>query len=96
VVEFLKKQGKPVYEKSILELKPAGEGTSDDEDIDERYDDAVALVAEARQASISMIQRRLRIGYNRAARIIEKMEQEGIVGPSDGTSKPREVFINKL
>ncbi len=43
-----------------------------------------------------MIQRRLRIGYNRAARIIEKMEKEGVVGPSDGTSRPREVFINRL
>jgi S-DNA-T family DNA segregation ATPase FtsK/SpoIIIE len=96
VVEFLKKQGKPVYDKSILEMKPAGEGGREEDEIDERYDDAVALVAETRQASISMIQRRLRIGYNRAARIIEKMEQEGIVGPSDGTSKPREVFINKL
>ena len=96
VVEFLKKQGKPVYDKSILEMKPAGESSSEDDEIDERYDDAVALVAESRQASISMIQRRLRIGYNRAARIIERMEQEGIVGPSDGTSKPREVFINKL
>ena len=42
-----------------------------------------------------MLQRRLRVGYNRAARMIEKMEQEGIVGPSDGTSRPREVFINK-
>ena len=96
VVEFLKKQGKPVFEKSILEMKSSGETAGDDDEIDERYDDAVALVAESRQASISMIQRRLRIGYNRAARIMEKMEQEGIVGPSDGTSKPREVFINKL
>jgi S-DNA-T family DNA segregation ATPase FtsK/SpoIIIE len=97
VVEFLKKQGKPVYEKSILEMKATDEkGSGDDEEVDERYDAAVALVAETRQASISMVQRRLRIGYNRAARIIEKMEQEGIVGPSDGTSKPREVFINKL
>jgi len=96
VVDFLKRQGKPVYEKSILEMKATDEKADDDEIIDERYDDAVALVAEARQASISMVQRRLRIGYNRAARIIEKMEQEGIVGPSDGTSKPREVFINKL
>jgi S-DNA-T family DNA segregation ATPase FtsK/SpoIIIE len=98
VVEFLKKQGKPVYEKSILEMKESdgkGGGGEDEED-DPQYDAAVALVAEARQASISMVQRRLRIGYNRAARIIEKMEQEGIVGPSDGTSKPREVFINKL
>ena len=97
VVDFLKKQGKPVYDKSILEVKMGDEkGSDSDEELDERYDAAVALVAEARQASISMIQRRLRIGYNRAARIIEKMEQDGIIGPSDGTSKPREVFINKL
>ncbi|GFO58733.1 DNA translocase FtsK [Geomonas silvestris] len=97
VVEFLKKQGKPVYEKSILEMKANDEkGAENDEEVDERYDDALALVAETKQASISMIQRRLRIGYNRAARIIEKMEQEGVVGPSDGTSKPREVFINKI
>jgi len=98
VVEFLKKQGKPVYEKSILEMKETDSkgGGSDAEEDDPQYDAALALVAEARQASISMIQRRLRIGYNRAARIIEKMEQEGVVGPSDGTSKPREVFINKL
>jgi len=97
VVDFLKKQGKPVYDKSILEVKAGDDkGGNGDEELDDRYDDAVALVAEAKQASISMIQRRLRIGYNRAARIIEKMEQEGIVGPSDGTSKPREVFINKL
>jgi S-DNA-T family DNA segregation ATPase FtsK/SpoIIIE len=96
VVDFLKKQAKPVYEKAILEMKATDEKESEDELIDERYDDAVALVAEARQASISMIQRRLRIGYNRAARIIERMELEGIVGPSDGTSRPREVFINKI
>ncbi len=96
VVEFLKKQGKPVYDKTFLEEKPDDEKGGDDDEIDERYDDAVALVAETRQASISMIQRRLRVGYNRAARIIEKMEREGIVGPSDGTSKPREVFISKL
>ena len=97
IVDFLKKQAKPVYEKSIMEMKATDDkGDDEDEILDERYDDAVALVAEARQASISMIQRRLRIGYNRAARIIEKMEQEGIVGPSDGTSRPREVFINKL
>lgn len=96
VADFLKKQAKPVYEKEILEMKATDDKQDDEELIDERYDDAVALVADARQASISMIQRRLRIGYNRAARIIERMEQEGIVGPSDGTSRPREVFINKL
>ncbi|HOP39413.1 MAG TPA: DNA translocase FtsK 4TM domain-containing protein [Geobacteraceae bacterium] len=96
VVDFLKKQAKPVYEKEILEMKASDDRQNDEDFIDERYDDAVALVAEARQASISMIQRRLRIGYNRAARIIERMEQEGIIGPSDGTSRPREVYINKL
>jgi len=98
VVDFLKRQGKPVYDKSIMAMKPGDdkEASADDDIIDERYDAAVALVSETKQASISMIQRRLRIGYNRAARIIEKMEQEGIVGPSDGTSKPREVFINKI
>ncbi len=63
----------------------------DDDEMDERYDEAVQLVIESRQASISMIQRRLRVGYNRAARMIEIMEQQGIVGPSDG-SKPREVL----
>jgi S-DNA-T family DNA segregation ATPase FtsK/SpoIIIE len=63
----------------------------DDDEMDERYDEAVRLVIESRQASISMIQRRLRVGYNRAARMIEIMEQQGIVGPSDG-SRPREVL----
>lgn len=97
VVAFLSRQGTPEYDNSILAAAPA---TSDDlamdGEYDERWDEAVALVAQARQASISMIQRRLRIGYNRAARIIEKMEQEGIVGPSDGTSKGREVLIPNL
>lgn len=96
VVEFLKKQGKPLYDKTFLEEKASEDAGAADEELDERYDAAVALVAETRQASISMVQRRLRVGYNRAARMIEKMEREGIVGPSDGTSKPREVFINKL
>ena len=61
-------------------------------DYDERYDDAVALVTQNGQASISMVQRHLRIGYNRAARIIEVMEAEGVVGPADGV-KPREVLV---
>jgi S-DNA-T family DNA segregation ATPase FtsK/SpoIIIE len=60
-------------------------------DLDEKYDEAVELVLETRQASISMLQRRLRVGYNRAARMIEMMEQQGIVSASDGI-KPREVL----
>lgn len=97
LVEFLKKQGEAVYDESVLE--PVEEedslsGNGADDDYDDRYDEAVAFVCEAGQASISMIQRRLRIGYNRAARIIEMMEKEGIVGPADG-AKPREVLARK-
>jgi S-DNA-T family DNA segregation ATPase FtsK/SpoIIIE len=94
MVDFLRNQGKPTYDQSILEEKKAKGTDRGDEEYDEKYDEAVAFVAETGQASISLIQRRFRIGYNRAARIVEKMEEEGIVGPSDGI-KPREVLIDK-
>jgi len=94
VVAFIKGQSPPDYSQSILEPKGDVYSKTDDE-YDEKYDDAVELIANARQASISMIQRHLRIGYNRAARIIERMEEEGVIGPSDGV-KPREVLIKKL
>jgi DNA segregation ATPase FtsK/SpoIIIE, S-DNA-T family len=97
VVDFLKKQGAPDYDKSILAAPAATGGNGeDDEGYDEKWDEALAIIAETRQASISMLQRRLRLGYNRAARMIEKMEAEGIVGPSDGTSRPRDVFIPRV
>ncbi len=96
VVEFLKKQGSPHYETSILsEVKKKKETPGEEDEYDGKYDEALAFVAETGQASISLIQRRFRIGYNRAARIIEKMEEEGVVGPSDGV-KQREVFIKKI
>jgi len=66
-------------------------GDLSEEELDEKYEEAVQLVLDTRQASISMLQRRLRVGYNRAARMIEIMEQQGIVGVSDGI-KPREVI----
>ncbi|MCX7770741.1 MAG: DNA translocase FtsK 4TM domain-containing protein [Proteobacteria bacterium] len=91
VVNFWKKQYKPQYieiSDDIMEEKEDG----GDEFDDDKYEEAVRIVRETRQASISLIQRRLRIGYNRAARLIERMEKEGIVGPPDG-SKPREVLI---
>jgi DNA segregation ATPase FtsK/SpoIIIE, S-DNA-T family len=91
IIGFLKSQKTPEYDQTILKEPPKEEG-SDSIEYDERYDDAVALITKTGQASISMIQRHLRIGYNRAARIIEVMEKEGIVGPSDG-AKPREVLV---
>ncbi|QTA78891.1 DNA translocase [Desulfonema limicola] len=92
ITSFLKDQAEPEYDESVLEPQANEKGKSGDEEYDERYDDAVALVTQTRQASISSIQRHLRIGYNRAARIIEVMEKEGIVGPSDG-AKPRDVLV---
>lgn len=97
VVSHLKQQGTPVYDESILASPKESDPLNGDfDDMDEEvYDKAIALVAETKQASISMIQRRLRIGYNRAARMIERMESEGIVGPADG-SKPREVLVQGI
>ncbi|MFH1674763.1 MAG: DNA translocase FtsK 4TM domain-containing protein [Pseudomonadota bacterium] len=91
IVEFLKKQGQPSYDKSVLESRPADKTQNGDDEYDEKYDEAVEIVTQTRQASISMLQRRLRVGYNRAARMIEMMEKDGVVGPSDG-SKAREVL----
>ncbi|MFI5354945.1 MAG: DNA translocase FtsK [Desulfobaccales bacterium] len=94
VVDFLKVQAAPHYEVGITELKEEAEEVAENGEKDEKYADAVELVAETRNASISMIQRRLRVGYNRAARIIETMEKEGLIGPSDGI-KAREVYIQR-
>ena len=94
VVDFLKKQAKPVYDMNILTAREDedGEGAAAADDFhDELYDQAVAIVADTRQASVSFIQRRLQIGYNRSARMVEQMERDGIVGPSNGI-KPREVL----
>lgn len=99
VVNHWKSQGKPdLLDESVLKpINEEGEGgaAGGDDLSDDMYDQALALVAESRQASISMIQRRLRIGYNRAARMIERMEKEGVVGPADG-AKPREVFVSNF
>jgi S-DNA-T family DNA segregation ATPase FtsK/SpoIIIE len=92
IIDFLKKQREPVYREEVVRAHIEEEEVVREDEYDEKYDEAVALVTETRQASISMIQRRLRVGYNRAARMIEMMEREGVVSPSEG-SKPREVLV---
>ncbi len=94
VAEALREQAEPSYLENVLAVPGEdGDGAEPEErEYDEYYDRAVAIVAETRKASTSMLQRRLKIGYNRAARIVERMEEEGVVGPADGV-KPREVFV---
>jgi DNA segregation ATPase FtsK/SpoIIIE, S-DNA-T family len=96
VANFIKNQGAPQYVLGLLEGPDDEENSGEGEDdlSDELYDQAVRLVAESRQASISWVQRRLRVGYNRAARMVERMEREGVVSPSEG-GRPREVLVRK-
>ncbi len=92
VTDFLRSERKPDYDETILtEMARSEKPEDDDMEFDERYEEAVEFIFKTRQASISMLQRKLRVGYNRAARMIEVMEKEGIVGPSDGV-RPREVY----
>jgi S-DNA-T family DNA segregation ATPase FtsK/SpoIIIE len=94
LTDFLRNQQQPVYDESILEVDE-NLSPEDEEALDEKYDEAVRLVKETRQVSISMIQRKLRIGYNRAARIVEIMEREGVVGSADG-GRTREVLVKNF
>ncbi|MBZ5555332.1 MAG: DNA translocase FtsK [Acidobacteriia bacterium] len=95
VTEHLRKQGEPHYDDTLIEdPKEKKELEEAMGEKDEMYDDAVRLVVEQGKASTSTLQRRLRIGYSRAARLIDMMERDGIVGPADG-SKPREVLVKK-
>lgn len=94
IVSWVKEQQEAVYNEDMIPSKNDSESQTDGEDEpeDEFYDQAVALVRKQQSASVSMLQRRFRIGYNRAARIVDAMEAKGIVGPSEG-SKPRQVLI---
>lgn len=95
VTDHLRAQGEPVYDENILRPREEdGEGGEGDQDgeVDAMYDDAVRVVAETRRCSTSWLQRKLGLGYNRAARIVETMERRGVVGPANG-SKDREVLI---
>ncbi len=92
LVAFLREQGQPQFDEKLLELGDLSEVKEERaDDVDEMYDRAIAIVTETRNASISYLQRRLKVGYNRAARMIEQMETDGVIGPQEGT-KPREVY----
>lgn len=92
LIEYLKTQGEPRYREEVVRWQDGYSGARElMGEKDELYDAAVRVVMETGQASISMIQRRLRVGYNRAARLIDAMEQKGVVGPAQG-SQPREIL----
>jgi S-DNA-T family DNA segregation ATPase FtsK/SpoIIIE len=93
IADFVRSQGVPAYDEQIgLSEKEIQGDEFGEMKKDEKYDEAVRIVIEMGRASTSVLQRRLRIGYGRAASIIDMMEREGIVGPEDG-SKPRQVLV---
>jgi DNA segregation ATPase FtsK/SpoIIIE, S-DNA-T family len=92
IVRHLKAQARPIYNQHVLEdTSEKSEQSEIEGEADEMYEEAVRIVVEMGKASTSTLQRRLRLGYGRAARLIDMMERDGIVGPADG-SKPREVL----
>ncbi|HTO70938.1 MAG TPA: DNA translocase FtsK 4TM domain-containing protein [Myxococcota bacterium] len=93
VTEWVRQQGSPEFDPALIRLNEESEKTEErGEELDELFDQAVDIVSRHRIASISFVQRKLKIGYNRSARILEQMENERIVGPQEGT-KPREIFV---
>lgn len=104
VVNFLKSQAEPAYLEDITDgsgdfegsdVMAAMFGEDDESSVDALYDQAVALVARERKASTSFVQRHLQIGYNRAARIVEEMERQGVIGPANNVGK-REVLVGDV
>ncbi|WP_151735071.1 FtsK/SpoIIIE family DNA translocase ['Paenibacillus yunnanensis' Narsing Rao et al. 2020] len=93
VVGYVSSQGEAVYDESIVPEVDDEAAAEDQEPQDELYDQAVQIVLEAKQASVSLLQRRMRVGYTRAARLIDAMEARGVIGPYEG-SKPREVLMS--
>lgn len=95
VVAFVTEQQEAEYQESMMPTEEDTTSTSSEASQDELYEDAKALVVEMQTASISLLQRRFRIGYNRAARLVDELEEHGVIGPSEG-SKPRKVFIEPM
>ncbi|MBI5906526.1 DNA translocase FtsK 4TM domain-containing protein [Candidatus Saccharibacteria bacterium] len=100
VCDFLRSQRPPQYNEEVVsqpvQLGKGGVVASIDNDDDDAWKDAVAVVVNTRKASTSLLQRKLRIGYGRASRLMDMMEEQGIIAPSDGTNRPREVLVNSV
>jgi len=94
LASYLRKQGKPTYDESITQDEKAATEGAPEFEKDDLYDEAARIVVQGGQASISYLQRRLRIGFSRAARLVDMMEMEGLVSPAAG-GKPREVLVDK-
>jgi DNA segregation ATPase FtsK/SpoIIIE, S-DNA-T family len=95
VVAYLKEQGRPVYDENILRARDGGGDRWESDEDDPVYDQAIELVSRMDEVSVSKLQREMRLGYNKAAKIIERMEREGLVGPANGV-KPRQVLIRPV
>jgi DNA segregation ATPase FtsK/SpoIIIE, S-DNA-T family len=91
LTSYLRKTGKPAYDESVGKTERAAD-TAEAFDRDELFDEAARFILQSGQASTSMLQRRFRIGFSRAGRLIDLMERDGIIGPADG-SKPREILV---
>lgn len=96
IVRFVSQQREAVYEDKYVNVKSVSSGSSisDDDDSDEEYEQCREFVIQTQKASTSLLQRRFKIGYNKAARIIDQLEADGIIGPQNG-SKPREVYVKQ-
>ncbi|MEG1930570.1 MAG: DNA translocase FtsK [Anaerovorax sp.] len=95
VIDYVKSQGvEHTYSNDVIHTIEKVQSPNSNEDEDELLPDAIEVVVKAKQASVSMLQRRFRVGYNRAARLVDMMESRGIIGPADG-SRPRQVFLTE-
>jgi len=92
LTDWLRQQGTPEYHEAILEQTDEEPDEQDDELLDARFDEAVRIVAETQRCSTSWLQRKMTIGYNRAAKMVEMMEKRGMVGPPNG-ARDREVLM---
>jgi len=94
ITNFLRTTGEPTYDTTVGRTEPSAAEKARSEDRDDLFEECARLVVEQGQASTSMLQRRFRIGFSRAGRLIDLMEQDGIIGPADG-ARPREILVPK-